>query len=66
MLMGRLLIVQNPVPWPENGQKVDKVDSVNTYAVRSHSSLPCLILLSCTPNFAAVPLDEYSTDSGSC
>ena len=46
MLMGRPLIVQNPAPWPENRQKVDKVESVKAYTVRSHSSPPCLIPLS--------------------
>ena len=47
MLIGRPLIVQNPAPWPENKQKVDKVESVNTYTVRPYSSLLSLIPLSC-------------------
>ena len=45
MLMGRPLIVQNPAPWPENRQNVDRAESVKTYTVRSHSSSPCFILL---------------------
>lgn len=70
MLMGRPLLVQNPAPWPENRQNVDSVESVKTYTVRSHflSALlhsPCLLLLRCPPNFAALPLEEHSTDSSS-
>ncbi|SRR5258706_4394095 len=65
MLMGRPLIVQNPAPWPQNRQKVDGVESVNTYTVRFHSSPIDLIPLSCAPNSATVQLDECNTDSGS-
>jgi len=45
MLMGHPLIVQNPAPWPENRQNVDKFESAKTHTVSSHSSSCCLILL---------------------
>jgi hypothetical protein len=49
------LMVQNPAPWPKDGQNVEKLESVKTYSVRSLFSAPCLLLLS-----AAMQLNQLT------